>query len=84
MKSGKIFFTFLILSSLARGWLELFRAEVSPVLSIPLATLVSVAIAAGAIIALYYFQIRDYREDIKAILSGVFGLNKRILRRTRF
>jgi phosphatidylglycerol:prolipoprotein diacylglycerol transferase len=83
MKSGKIFFVFLILSSLTRAWLEFFRAESFLVFSIPLAVLVSIAIASLAIIALYYFQIRNFRSDVQAFLSGVFGLNKRILRRMR-
>ncbi len=84
MKSGKIFFIFLILSSLARAWLELFRAESALVLSFPLAIFVSIAIASLAIIALYYFQIRDFKADVRGFLGGLFGLNNKILRRIRF
>ena len=83
MKSGKIFFIFIILSSLARAWFEPLRAESTLVFSLPLAILVSVAIASLAIVALYYFQIRDFRSDVRGFMRGIFGLNSKILRRLR-
>ncbi|HEX7455906.1 MAG TPA: prolipoprotein diacylglyceryl transferase [Candidatus Nanoarchaeia archaeon] len=84
MKSGKIFLTFLISSSLVRAWLEFFRADSAVFLSVPVATLVSAAIAAGAIFALYYFQIRDFSKDARAFLGSLLGLNSRILRKIKF
>jgi len=84
MKSGKVFFSFLVLTSLARGFLEFFRANQPTVLSWPIASLVSVAIATASLFALYYFQIRDIKSDLRAFLKGFLLLNSRVLRKIRF
>jgi len=84
MKSGKAFFSFLILTSIARGFLEFFRASQTTVLSWPIATLVSGAVCTLSLFALYYFQIRDARGDARAFLKGFLLLNNRILRKIRF
>lgn len=83
MVSGKIFFGFLFLTSLARGALEFFRADSDLVFSIPVATIASVVVAAGSLVALYYFGLRNFREDTRTFLTFVFGLNAKILRKLK-
>lgn len=84
MRSGKIFFAFLLLTSIVRGALEFFRADFTVIIFLPPATWMSAVIASGAIFGLYYFQIRDFREDAKAFLKAFLGLNYRILKRIGF
>ena len=84
MKSGKIFFGFLVSTSIVRGSLEFFRAGSVTIFSFPLASVVSLVVASLALVGLYYFQIRDLRNDARAFLKGVLGLNSRILRKIRF
>ena len=83
MKSGKIFFIFLILTSLTRAFLEFFRAQPLFVGPLPLASLISLVVAVLAIFALYYFQVRDLRSDTKVFLGGFLALNKQVLRRLK-
>lgn len=84
MKSGKVFFSFLISTSLVRLGLEVFRADSLVVFSIPLALLTSLIIALISIVALYYFHIREFRDDAKRILTGLLGFNTRFLRKIGF
>lgn len=83
MKSGKVFFSFLILSSILRVVLESFRADQATVLSWPIASLVSGIVCTLSLIALYYFQIRDLKGDVRAFLKGFLLLNNRFLRKIR-
>src|SRR4030042_31877 len=84
MKSGKVFFIFMISTSLVGGFLEFFRAEHFYIYTVPLASVVSLAIATISIIALYYFQIRNFRSDAATVASALLGLNTRLLRKFRF
>src|SRR4030042_1321874 len=84
MKGGKVFFIFMISTSLVGGFLEFFRAEHFYIYTVPLASVVSLAIATISIIALYYFQIRNFRSDAATVASALLGLNTRLLRKFRF
>ena len=84
VKSGKVFFAFLLSTSMARIFLELFRAQANYVGPLPLFSLLSLIIAIFAIVALYYFQIRSFREDARAFLKNFLVLNEKVLRRFGF
>jgi len=84
MKSGKVFFSFLVFSSLVQVVTAYFHAQITWIGPLPVSSLVSGLIAIGAIFALYYFKIRDIRSDIRVFLKTFFVLNWRILRRLRF
>jgi phosphatidylglycerol:prolipoprotein diacylglycerol transferase len=84
MKSGKIFFYFLILSNITKGLLEFYRADYAHLDSYPIVSIVSFIIAIFATLALYYFQIRDVKNDVRVLLRAVFWFNKGALRRIRF
>ena len=84
MKSGKVFVYFLILSSLAKGFIEFFRAESARLGTWPFTSIVSFVIAMVGLFALYYFQIRDLRGDARSISRTVFGFNRSLLRKIRF
>jgi phosphatidylglycerol:prolipoprotein diacylglycerol transferase len=83
MVSGKVFFTFLITSSIGRGVLEFFRADPDRMLFWPAATVVSLVVAATSLSALYYFQIRDIRSDLRKFIGFAFGISARLPRRFR-
>ena len=83
MKSGKIFFSFLVLTGLTRAIFEFFRAQSLFVGVFPLASLVSLMIVLFAIGALYYFQIRDLKSDLRVFLGNFLALNKKVLRRLK-
>ena len=84
MRSGKVFFTFLVSTSIARALLESFRADSHAIFSVPTASVLSLVIVAASLIALYYFQIRDIRSDVRNFLGFFFGLNTRVLRKIKF
>jgi phosphatidylglycerol:prolipoprotein diacylglycerol transferase len=81
LKSGKVFFAFLILGSLIRAALEPLRADTSIILGWPISSLVSLLIAIISVLALYYFRVRDFRSDTRGFLRAFFGLNSQVLRR---
>ena len=83
MKSGKIFFSFLVLTGLTRAILEFFRAQSLFVGMLPLASLVSLVVVSLAVVALYYFQIRDLKSDLRVFLGSFLVLNKKVLRRLK-
>jgi prolipoprotein diacylglyceryl transferase len=83
MKSGKVFIIFLILTSLGRGVLEFFRAEILYLGFLPLASFVSILVATASFFALYYFQIRNFRSDFKAFLRTFLVLNEKVMRRLK-
>ena len=80
MKSGKIFFSFLVLTGLTRAVFEFFRAQSLFVGRLPLASLVSLVVVSLAVVALYYFQIRDLKSDLRVFLGSFLVLNKKVLR----
>ncbi|MEX0621526.1 MAG: prolipoprotein diacylglyceryl transferase [Candidatus Woykebacteria bacterium] len=84
MRSGRVFFIFLVATSIIRAILEFYRADPHTLLGVPTATIVSVLIAAASLIAIYYFQIRDARSDLKGFLEIFFGINTRFLKRIKF
>ncbi|OGY23129.1 MAG: hypothetical protein A2172_01985 [Candidatus Woykebacteria bacterium RBG_13_40_15] len=84
MKSGKVFFSFLILSSLVQVITAYFHAQITYLGPVPLNSAISGAIAILSIVALYYLQIRDIRNDVRVFLKTLFVLNWRILRRLKF
>ncbi len=84
MMSGKVFFSFLITTSIARAALEFFRAEPHTILFWPTATIVSLIVAGASLFALYYFQIRNIRTDISNVSGALFGINSTIFRKFKF
>lgn len=83
MVSGKVFFTFLITISIVRALLEFFRADPHQVFLWPTATIVSLIVAAATLFALYYFQVRDLKSDIRVVIGFLFGINSNIFRKFR-
>lgn len=83
MKSGKIFFSVLILTGLARAFFEFYRAQSLFVGPIPVASFISIIVVSLAVFALYYFQIRDFRSDIRSFFGNFFVLNKKVLRKLK-
>ncbi len=81
MASGKVFFAFLITTSIARVGLEFFRADPHKIFLWPTATIASLIVAAAALFALYYFQMRDVKADISNVIGSLFGINSMIFKR---
>ena len=79
--SGKVFFTFMISMSIARALLEFFRADPHKVFLWPTATMVSLIVVVATLFALYYFQIRDIKSDIRNAIGVLFGINATIFRK---
>lgn len=81
MVSGKVFFTFMISTSVTRALLEFFRADPHTVFLWPTATTVSLIVASATLFALYYFKIRDIGPDIRYVIGLLFGINATIFRK---
>jgi len=81
MKSGKVFFAFLVLGSFVVGISDFLKAQSQTFYSISVTSIYSLAIAFLAIFALYYFQIRSFRDDLQNFLKFSLSLNKKFFRK---
>ncbi len=83
MKSGKVFFTFLILASLVAGAADFLKAQSQIFYNIPVIFIYSLMIAFLSSVALYYFQIRIFKDDLQNFLRFSLSLNKKVFRKGR-
>ena len=79
MKSGKIFFTFLVITSIAQAIFELYKEGQGTFFSWPKTSIFSFIIATTAVFALYYFKIRNFREDGQNLLKIITGSGRFLL-----
>jgi phosphatidylglycerol:prolipoprotein diacylglycerol transferase len=77
LRSGKVFLYFLFFSSLFRIGIDLFRADLSFFLGFPVTSLVSFTIASLSGAALYYYQFRSLRNDLRNLSRYLLGINLR-------
>jgi phosphatidylglycerol:prolipoprotein diacylglycerol transferase len=74
LRSGAVFFYFLIFSSLSRLIFENFRGDSTFLGPIRFASLASLSVALLATLALYFYQFRNFSADVKSVSKYVFGV----------
>ncbi|MDP2671248.1 MAG: prolipoprotein diacylglyceryl transferase [bacterium] len=75
MRSGVVFFDYLILSGVARLVLEFFRADSDFVAGVALAQILSLIVATVGAVCLYYFGLRNLRTDLRVVLKRLSNLD---------
>lgn len=83
MRSGKAFFAFLVFGSLVVGVSDFFKAQSQTFYNLPVIGIYSLAIAFIAIFALYYFQIRNFKDDVQNFLKFSLSINKKVFKRAK-
>ncbi|MCH8821369.1 prolipoprotein diacylglyceryl transferase [Patescibacteria group bacterium] len=83
-RSGRVFLLSLFFISVSKFFFEFFRAESTFVLGVKSTQIVSLLVAIISFTAIYYFQLRDLREDIRWVLKSFLSVNNRVLRRLKF
>jgi len=71
VKSGIVFFDWLLLSGVARFVLEYFRADSTFVAGVKIAQILSLVVASIGFVGLYYFGLRNFRTDVRVVLKKV-------------
>lgn len=86
IRSGRVFFDWIIFSALARFFFEYFRADSTYFSGVALAQILSLILASIGLVGIYYFGLRNFRTDLRIFLKRVSGLDfkirKRLLRRS--
>lgn len=77
LRSGGVFLYFLFFSSLGRLIFEQFRADSTFVGPFQLASLFSFSIAIVSLLALYYYQFRNLRNDVHSLSKYLLGITLR-------
>lgn len=77
LRSGAVFFYFLLFSSLGRFVFENFRGDSSYLGPFRFASLFSFAVALLALVVIYFYQFRNLTTDIKTISKYVLGVTLR-------
>lgn len=78
LKSGAVFFYFLLWSNLIRLFTEQFRGDSTYLGPIKLGSFFALVLALFAIFSLYYFQFRNFKNDSKTISHYFLGIGSRI------
>jgi phosphatidylglycerol:prolipoprotein diacylglycerol transferase len=84
MKSGKVFFPFIILASLNVAVFEFLKVGVTTVYSWPVLSISGLVIAIISIFALYYFHIRELESDRRQFSKVAGGVGRFVFGRIRF
>jgi phosphatidylglycerol:prolipoprotein diacylglycerol transferase len=78
IRSGVVFFDWLILSGVARFVLEYFRADSTFVGGVKVAQILALVVASIGLVGLYYFGLRNFRTDIRVSLKKVSLFSDRV------
>ena len=83
-RSGKVFLFSLFFVSISIFVFEFYRAESTFVWGVRSTQIVSLLVAIISFTAIYYFQLRDLKEDVRGLLKSFLSVNNSVLRRLKF
>lgn len=71
IRSGVVFFDWLILSSLARFIFEYFRADSTYFFGVRLPQILAIVVASIGLVGIYYFGLRNLRTDVRVSIKRI-------------
>ncbi len=80
LRSGAVFFYYLLFWSLGRLIFEQFRGDSTYFGPFRLASLLALLVAILSLLGLYYYQFRNFKADSDKISKHIFGLNLKLRR----
>ncbi|OGY30104.1 MAG: hypothetical protein A3F35_03275 [Candidatus Woykebacteria bacterium RIFCSPHIGHO2_12_FULL_45_10] len=80
ISSGVVFFDWLVLSSLARFFLEFFRADSTLLAGVKLAQILALIAFSCGLVSLYYFNLRNFRVDLRVFLKKASSIDLKLAR----